>query len=36
MELDVTQPLLLPAGEGEIVGDSEDRRVEILCDRDEL
>jgi len=36
VELDVTQPLLLAAGEGEIVGDSEDRRVEILCDLDEL
>ena len=36
MELDVAQPLLLAAGEGEIVGDSEDRRVEILCDLDEL
>jgi mannose-6-phosphate isomerase-like protein (cupin superfamily) len=23
-------------GEGEVVGDSEERRVEILCDRDEL
>jgi len=27
--------LLLP-GEGEVVGDAPDRRVEILCDRDEL
>ena len=36
MELDVGQPILLVPGEGEVVGDSEDRRVEILCDRDEL
>lgn len=36
VELDVSQPLLLAAGAGEVVGDSEDRRVEILCDRDEL
>ena len=28
--------ILLVPGEGEVVGDSEDRRVEILCDRDEL
>jgi mannose-6-phosphate isomerase-like protein (cupin superfamily) len=36
MELDVGQSILLVPGEGEVVGDSEDRRVEILCDRDEL
>lgn len=36
MELDVGQPVLLPAGQGEVVGDSDVRRVEILCDRDEL
>ena len=36
MELDVTQPVLLRSGEGEVVGDTPDRRVEILCDRDEL
>jgi mannose-6-phosphate isomerase-like protein (cupin superfamily) len=36
MELDVTQPLLLRAGGGEIIGDSEDRRVEILSDHDAL
>jgi uncharacterized cupin superfamily protein len=36
MELDVGQPVLLLPGEGEVVGDSEERRVEILCDRDEL
>jgi quercetin dioxygenase-like cupin family protein len=36
MELDVGHPLLLRAGGGEVVGDSAERRVEILCDRDEL
>jgi quercetin dioxygenase-like cupin family protein len=36
VELDVRHPLLLVPGEGEVVGDTEDRRVEILCDRDEL
>ena len=36
VKLDVAQPFLLSPGEGEVVGDSEDRRVEILCDRDEL
>jgi mannose-6-phosphate isomerase-like protein (cupin superfamily) len=36
MELDIGQPILLRAGEGEVIGDSEGRRVEILCDRDEL
>jgi mannose-6-phosphate isomerase-like protein (cupin superfamily) len=36
MELDVGQSILLVPGEGEIVGDSPERRVEILCDRDEL
>ena len=36
VELDVGQPVLLRPGEGEVVGDSEERRVEILCDRDEL
>ena len=36
VELDVTQPVLLVPGEGEVVGDSPERRVEILCDRDEL
>jgi len=30
VELDVGQPILLPPGGGEIIGDSEDRRVEIL------
>jgi quercetin dioxygenase-like cupin family protein len=36
MELDVGQSILLTPGEGEVVGDSRERRVEILCDRDEL
>ena len=36
MELDVGHPILLVPGEGEVVGDSEERRVEILCDRDTL
>jgi quercetin dioxygenase-like cupin family protein len=36
MELDVGQPILLTAGEGEVVGDSAERRVEILCDREQL
>jgi mannose-6-phosphate isomerase-like protein (cupin superfamily) len=36
MELDVGHPILLVPGEGEVVGDSEERRVEILCDRPEL
>ena len=36
MELDVGQPFLLLPGGGEVVGDSTDRRVEILSDRNEL
>ena len=36
MELDVGQPILLTADEGEVVGDSPERRVEILCDREQL
>src|SRR5207342_2816128 len=36
VELDVGQPLLLVPGDGEVVGDVPERRVEILCDRDEL
>jgi quercetin dioxygenase-like cupin family protein len=36
VELDIGQPLLLPPGGGEVVGDSPERRVEILSDRDEL
>jgi len=36
VELDVGQPILLTPGAGEVVGDSRERRVEILCDRDEL
>lgn len=36
VELDVSQLLLLPPGTGELIGDSPDRRIEILSDRDEL
>ena len=36
MQLDVGHPILLEPGGGEVVGDSAERRVEILCDRDEL
>jgi mannose-6-phosphate isomerase-like protein (cupin superfamily) len=36
MELDVGHPILLVPGEGEVVGDSRERRVEILCDHDTL
>ena len=36
MELDVGHPILLVPGEGEVIGDAEDRRVEILCDREVL
>ena len=36
VELDVGHPILLEPGSGEVVADSEERRVEILCDRDEL
>src|SRR5687768_5644726 len=36
VELDVGHPLLLVPGEGEVVGDSPERRVEIPCDRDQL
>jgi mannose-6-phosphate isomerase-like protein (cupin superfamily) len=36
VELDVGHPIVLVAGEGEVIGDSPERRVEILCDRDEL
>jgi mannose-6-phosphate isomerase-like protein (cupin superfamily) len=36
VELDVPQPILLTLGEGELVGDRPDWRVEILCDREEL
>jgi quercetin dioxygenase-like cupin family protein len=36
VELDVGQPLLLPPGGGEIIGDSAARRIEILSDHDEL
>jgi quercetin dioxygenase-like cupin family protein len=37
VELDVRQqPVLLPAGGGEVIGDAPDRRVEILSDADAL
>jgi mannose-6-phosphate isomerase-like protein (cupin superfamily) len=36
MELDVAQPLLLVPGEGEVISDRADRRLEILCDRPTL
>ena len=36
MELDVGQPFLLRPGEGEVVGDSANRRTEILCDHPTL
>ena len=36
MELDVGHPILLVPASGEVIGDSEERRVEILCDRDVL
>lgn len=36
MELDVAQPVLLGPGGGELVGDSPERRVEILADGAEL
>jgi quercetin dioxygenase-like cupin family protein len=36
VELDVGHPILLVPGDGEVVAVSEERRVEILCDRDEL
>ena len=36
MELDIGQPIPLIPGEGEVVGDSAERRVEILCDREQL
>jgi mannose-6-phosphate isomerase-like protein (cupin superfamily) len=36
MELYVGQPILLRPGEGEVVGDSENRRLEILCDHEAL
>jgi quercetin dioxygenase-like cupin family protein len=32
----VTEPTVIPRGEGEIVGDSPERRVEILSDHDSL
>jgi mannose-6-phosphate isomerase-like protein (cupin superfamily) len=36
VELDVSQPILLRPGEGEVVGDSVARRTEILCDHPTL
>lgn len=36
MELDVRHPILLAPGQGEVVGDTANRRVEILCDHDLL
>jgi mannose-6-phosphate isomerase-like protein (cupin superfamily) len=36
MELDVAQAVFVPAGAGEVMGDSEVRTVEMLSDRDEL
>jgi mannose-6-phosphate isomerase-like protein (cupin superfamily) len=36
MELDVSQPVLLRPGEGEVVADSGSRRTEILCDQPTL
>ena len=32
----MSEVIVLSPGEGEVVGDAPDRRVEILCDRDEL
>ena len=32
----MSEPTVIPAGEGEVVGDSPERRVEILCDHDAL
>jgi quercetin dioxygenase-like cupin family protein len=36
VELDVSQPLLLAAGGGDVVRDAPESRLEILSDRDEL
>jgi mannose-6-phosphate isomerase-like protein (cupin superfamily) len=36
MRIDGSQPVVVPPGAGEIVGDSADRRVEILSDHDTL
>jgi len=36
VELDVPQSVLLPPGEGEIIGDTPERRVEILSDDESL
>jgi mannose-6-phosphate isomerase-like protein (cupin superfamily) len=32
----MNEPIVIPAGEGELIGDSPDRRVEILCDADAM
>ena len=32
----MSAPAVIPRGEGEIIGDAPDRRVEILCERDGL
>jgi quercetin dioxygenase-like cupin family protein len=32
----MSEPLVIPPGGGEIIGDAPDRRVEILCDHDAL
>lgn len=36
MESNLEQPILVPAGAGEVIGDAADRRVELLSDCDEL
>jgi quercetin dioxygenase-like cupin family protein len=36
VELDVTQPVLLAPGQGEAIGDSANRRLEILVDQPQL
>jgi mannose-6-phosphate isomerase-like protein (cupin superfamily) len=36
VELDKGHPVLLRPGEGEVIGDSAERRVEILCDHERL
>jgi mannose-6-phosphate isomerase-like protein (cupin superfamily) len=32
----MSEPIVIPAGGGEVIGDSPDRRVEILCDVDAI
>lgn len=36
VELDVAQPVYLPPGTGELIGDSPERRIEILSDHESL